>query len=103
MSDAPEWTNRGGSFRNGYTPQAWFKKRQGNQIGQWNRKELIPYGRAPSEYRERYYVCPECASALFPLEREYRFACSACRLIFAWGFGGLYGYGKDHEKAELEP
>lgn len=106
MSNAPDsipgWTHRGGHFRGGYEPGPWFKKRTGNQVGQWNRKELVPFGRAAPEYRAKFYVCPECGAALLPLEREYRYACSGCRLILAWSWGGLYGFGSDHEKAEFE-
>lgn len=96
----PIWCSNGGSLRLSSIPGKWFKKTTGNHVGQWNRKELIPYGKANPEYREKYYQCPECGSSLAPMERKYRFACQGCRLIFASGFGALYGFGSDNKRAE---
>lgn len=96
----PSWCYRGGSIRFDNKPGDWFKKPSGNYEGQWNRKELITYGKANDEYRVKYYSCPECNNQLLPIEQQYRFACSGCHLIFAYGFGGLYGFGKGHERAE---
>lgn len=98
--NTPSWCYRGGAFQTGNGPGEWFKKTSGNYAGQWNKKELIPYGLASSEYRQEYYLCPKCDGELEPLQQEYRFACPNCRLTFSWGFGSLYGFGKDSEKAE---
>ncbi|MEK7815675.1 MAG: hypothetical protein AAB294_02510 [Pseudomonadota bacterium] len=92
----PAWTLRGGSFRHSSTPMNWVKKKS----GQWNRRDLVPYGKVNAEYRRKYFVCPECQNELVPLEREYRFGCLECKLVFGWGFSSLYGFGKGHERAE---
>jgi ribosomal protein S27AE len=92
----PSWCYRGGSFRLDSKPGDWFKKTS----GQWNKKELVPYGKANEEYQTKNYLCPECDNRLFPMDKQYRFHCSECQLIFAYGFGGLYGFGNGHEKAE---
>lgn len=96
----PGWCFSGGSFRAGNNLVKWKKKTSGNYVGQWNKNELVPYGKASPEYREEHYLCPECDGELEPMQKEYRFVCPNCRLIFSWGFGGIYGFGIDSDKAE---
>jgi len=96
----PDWCYRGGSFRFSGKPGKWFKKTSSKYEGQWNKKELIPFGKATFDYRKEYYLCPECDGSLEPMQKEYRFVCPNCRLVFAWGFGGLYGFGADSDRAE---
>lgn len=90
-----DWTSLGGHYRAGSAPTAWRKKKS----GAWDRKELIPYGKASSSYHAQYYRCPECNGRLLPTNVRYRFGCAACGLVFGSGWGGLWGYPSDHEKA----
>ena len=90
-----DWTSLGGHYRDGSTPTGWRKKKS----NAWDRKELIPYGKAPSSYQEQYYRCPECNGRLFPTNVRYRFGCDGCGLVFGSGWGGLWGYPPDHQKA----
>jgi hypothetical protein len=98
----PGWCYNGGSFRFGKEPAKWRQKTSGNNKGQWVKKELIPYGKANAGYRQKYYRCPDCGCDLLPMEKGYRFCCSECRLIFAYGFGSLYGFGGDSNRAEYD-
>lgn len=95
LGDSADWTSLGGHYRDRSAPTAWRKK----QSGAWDRKELIPYGKAPSTYQEQYYRCPECNGRLLPTNVRYRFGCKGCGLVFGSGWGGLWGYPSDHEKA----
>lgn len=90
---------RGGSFRLNSTPTNWSKKKS----GQWHREDLVPYGNVDTEYRRKYFTCPECQNELMPQEKKYKFACPSCRLVFGWGFSSLYGFGEGHERAEYLP
>lgn len=101
-TNIPSWCFLGETLRLSDKPDKWYKKTSGNYEGQWNKKQLIPFGKATSEYREQYYLCPECDGELEPLQREYRFMCPNCCLVFAWGFGSLYGFGADDDRAEYE-
>ena len=79
-------------------PEKW----QGNTLGQWKRRGLVPYGKAREEYLEKYFVCPECNCCIQPhQEQENRFYCEGCYLLLHWSFGGLWGYGVDSSKAEF--
>lgn len=98
--DFPDWCYLGGSFRfDGIdaTPTNWTHKAS----GQWQRKEMIPYGNVDADYREKYFVCAECCGLLQPHQNNaYHFYCSGCYRIWRWGFGGLWGYGSNHAEAE---
>ncbi len=99
MSDLPEWAMRGGSFRQGWTPKPWYKKRTEPKAGLWKRDELVPYGKVDAEYRRKFYTCPECTTVLVPADTAYKFVCTQCDLIFDFGNGGLQGFGKGHPNA----
>lgn len=96
----PGWCYSGGIFRSGNKPTRWLRKQSGTKTGQWYRNEMVPYGKATPEYRQDFYLCPECEGSLEPLEKEYRFVCPNCKLIYGWSFGGLYGFGLDSDLAE---
>ena len=98
--DIPGWCFRGGIRLTRDKPEKWRQNISGDNIGRWNKQLLIPFGRATPEYREKYYLCPECDGSLEPMLKEYRFVCPNCRLIFGWGFGCLYGFGTDSDRAE---
>lgn len=90
-----DWTSAGGHYRSSDGPTPWKKK----QSGAWDRKELVPYGKASGAYREQYFRCPECDSRLRPTNVRYRFGCEGCGLVLGTGWGGLWGYPPDHPKA----
>ncbi len=89
MSDPPEWTFQGGYFRSGLgandVPSNWYKRK-----GKWIRNEIVPFGKASAEYRNRYYRCPECNDGVLIPERDQRlFDCSECSMQFTMFFGSL--------------
>lgn len=94
LVESAPWTSLGGHIRFDREPTAWRKK----ATGAWDRKELVPFGKATPEYRCKYYRCAECGHALQPTNIDYRFGCRNCGLVFGWGFGGLWGYPPGHEK-----
>lgn len=95
INESADWASLGGHYRSGSRPTQWRKK----QSGAWDRKELIPYGKASANYRDDYYRCPECDARLLPTNLRYRFGCEGCGLVFGTGWGGLWGYPPGHEKA----
>jgi len=90
----PRWTMSGGFLRSGFStndvPTKWTRR-----SGKWTRGELVPYGKATLEYREQFYLCPECQKALEISETPYRFECSDCGLKFNFSFGGLGEVAED--------
>lgn len=95
IDEGADWTALGGHIRFRPEPTEWRRK----SSGAWERKELVPYGRASPEYRSKYFRCPECNTALLPTNVRYRFGCCGCGLVFGTGFGGLWGYPAGHSKA----
>lgn len=95
IDEDAEWTAAGGHYRSGDKPSSWKRK----QSGAWDRKELVPYGKASRKCRDRYFRCPECEGRLLPTNVQYRFGCEGCGLVFGTGWGGLWGYPPDHPKA----
>lgn len=102
MSDLPEWTMKGGSFRLGWTPKPWYKKKTEPKAGLWKRDEMVPYGKVDNDYRLKFYTCPECVAALVPDEISYKYVCTKCGLLFDYGNGGLQGFGKGHPQARYK-
>jgi hypothetical protein len=94
IDEFADWTALG-SGRTGARPGRWY--RAGN--GQWKRSGLLPFGRIGDDHRSRLYVCAECETPLEPTTRRYYFGCVGCGLVFGFGWGGLWGYPSDHEKA----
>jgi hypothetical protein len=103
IDDLPEWTRRGGSFREGRYPLPWYQKKSGTQEGMWKRDEVIPYGKVNADYRSRFYTCAECSAALVPAAIPYKFQCTNCCLLFDYGNGGLQGFGAGHPKSKHGP
>ena len=52
-----------GSIKLGNKPGDWFKKPSGNYEGQWNRKGLIPYGKANGD---KVYALAETIACFLP-------------------------------------
>ena len=86
--EIPDWCFRGGSFRAGFStedvPASWIFKGD-----RWQRSDLVPFGKASLEYRERFYICSVCSGKLLPSAAAYEFVCSECSEIYKWGWGGL--------------
>ena len=98
--ELPDWTFRGGHFRLNFStndvPTKWTRKN-----GKWTRNDLVPYGKATEEYREKFYLCPECQKPLQISETPYHFECDDCRLDFNFSFGGLGESAKDSGRYDL--
>lgn len=108
MSERPEWMDELsidenanwmalGSGRPGQRPGSW--RRSSN--GQWKRGGLLPFGRVSDDYRVRLFTCAECGTPLRPTTRRFYFGCVGCGLVFGFGWGELWGWPSDHEKALL--
>lgn len=94
IDENADWTGAG-SGRPGARPGRWYR----TDAGQWKRSGLLPYGGVSESYQTRLYTCAECSAALKPTTRPYYFGCGECGLVFGYGWGGLWGYASDHEKA----
>ena len=92
--ESADWTTLGWRGRS-ERPGPWVRDRS----GKLQRSEMIPFGIATQEYRDRWYTCSDCRSPLLPTNVRYRYGCTGCGLVFGTGFGSLWGYAPWHEKA----
>lgn len=95
--ELPRWTYLGGRSLHGTGPSPWREV----GVGKFKRENMVPFGSATAIYRTRFFACAVCGAELRPLNRDYYFACTKCRLVHGWGHGGLWTYAPGHPKARL--